>query len=72
MDEETDTDDLEIGRITITRTLGHDGTDNVQVIPSDGLSMVEALGMIELSKDTLIVTRMFSVDAFDDEDDDEA
>lgn len=69
--DEDETEDLEIGRITITRILGHDGTDNVQVIPSDGLSMVEALGMIELSKDTLIVTRMFSVDAFDEDDDED-
>ena len=66
-----DTEDLEVGRITITRILANDGSDHVQVIPSEGLSMVEALGMIELSKDTLIVTRMFSVDAFDEDDDED-
>jgi len=57
---------LEIARLTITRTLGDDDSDIVQVIPSDGLSMIEALGMLELSKDTLITTRMFTVDTYDD------
>lgn len=64
-------DGLEVARITITRVLDEEGGDSVNVMPSAGLTMVEALGMIELSKDTLIVTRMFTVDAYDEDDDED-
>lgn len=57
----------ETARITITRALGDDGSDQHCVEYSDDLGLVETLGLIELAKDTII--REFMGEIPDDEDD---
>jgi len=45
---------FEIGRITVTRHIAPDGDDIHGVNATDGMSLVEALGMLRLAEDTLI------------------
>jgi len=59
---------MEVGRLTITRVLDDEDGDTVRVEVSEGLTLIEALGMLRLSEDTLITTQMFT--AFDEDDDD--
>ena len=59
---------MEVGRLTITRVLDDEDGDTVRVEVSEGLTLIEALGMLRLSEDTLITTQMFT--ALDEDDDD--
>lgn len=54
--------DFETARITITRALGGDGSDTHYVEMSDDLGFIEALGLIEAAKDTVIRTFMGETD----------
>ena len=45
---------FEIGRITITRHIDPDGDDVHGVTATDGMSLVEALGMLRLAEDTVM------------------
>jgi hypothetical protein len=47
-------DGMEFARIVITRSLMHDGEDRHTTDATDGLALVEALGMLRLAEDTLI------------------
>lgn len=57
----------ETARITITRTLTDDGSDLHGVQYSDDLSFIEALGLIEAAKDTIV--RAFMGEIPEDDDD---
>lgn len=48
-------DPTEIARITISRVLTDDD-DQVQIDATEGMSMIEGLGLLELAKDTWLRT----------------
>lgn len=56
---------LRVATVEITRDLHPDGTDRIYVVAIDGsgaeLALVEALGLLEIGKDTVIRERMGEV-----------
>ena len=68
MSEKPEDEELVVGQITITRTLS-DGDDCISYELSNGLSIIEVLGMIKLAE-LQIVEALYDLPfANDDEDD---
>lgn len=69
MSEKPEDEELVVGQITITRTLS-DGDDAISYALSNGLSIIEVLGMLKLAE-LQIVDALYalSYDSDDDEDD---
>lgn len=60
-------DDLEVARIVITRTLTDDGKDLHEVETSPDMPLIEALGMLRMAEDSLIQHPPMSEEGMDDE-----
>lgn len=45
---------METARITITRSLSEDGHDFTMVATSEGMSTIEALGMLRLAENSIL------------------